>query len=152
MRLFVNVWILLRNVFFLYLCVIGLLTLLTGLLHFTNNKPESFQISGLNTNPTLAVMLVAIVLVVNGIVTILVSGFAILHSVQFNNMITENGVACAIWFFILACLSFFMTGIFGLITSLLCLISGGLFAVALVVCHFSCVSDTPTIKTEQDAN
>ncbi|GAB1219769.1 hypothetical protein ENUP19_0042G0013 [Entamoeba nuttalli] len=131
-----NIGIFLKNMFLVWLCVIGILLTLTGLLHFVNNKPESFKVDGLQTNPTLAVVLVAIVLLVCGLVTVLISGFGIVRSVPFIPLILENGVVCSIWFIIMSCLTFFMTGVFGLVTSILSFITSSAFIVIVVLCKF----------------
>ncbi|KAL7721383.1 hypothetical protein QTN25_001801 [Entamoeba marina] len=116
--------------------ILGFLIMLTGGLHFLKNKPESFKISGLKTNPTLAVVLVAVVLMVSGIITIVMCAFGVMQSFYLHNAFSQWGLACGLWFLILSCLSFFMTGVFGLVTSILSFGTACLFGIAGLISRF----------------
>ena len=94
--------------------------MLTGLLHYVYNKPNSFEVKGFQTNPELAVFLVAIVLVICGFTTCIYSFFSIIQRKHIHDILLKRSSFFFIWFLILSCLTFFMTGIMGFITSIFC--------------------------------
>ena len=94
--------------------------IVTGLLHFVYNEPNSFEVNGFQTNPELAVFLVAIVLLICGFTTSIYSFFAIIQRKQIHDIIVKSSFFYCTWFLILSCLTFFMTGFMGFVTSIFC--------------------------------
>ena len=122
-----------RILFLCYIFAIGLIIMLTGLLHYVYNSPNSFEIQGFQTNPELAVFLVAMVLVVCGFTTCIYSFFGIIQRKKIHDMLSKRSFFFSIWFLILSCLTFFMTGIMGFITSIFCFINMCGFFVIMIL-------------------
>ena len=120
-------------VFILWSFVMGILIITTGALHFVYNESDSFQIKGLLTNPTLAVILVAVSLLVMGALTFLLP----IYYIVFRKNKTKRMLHIfTMWYFILCLLTFFMTGILGFSVAILCFVTSVILAVCVILVKF----------------
>ena len=88
----------------------------TGALHFVFNETGTFRVQGLYTNPSLAVIIVAVALIIIGIVMTIFPFFFFFAK---KKRLADWAWIISLWFFIIACLTFFMTGLMGLIVAIL---------------------------------
>ncbi|KAL7719430.1 Uncharacterized protein QTN25_003148 [Entamoeba marina] len=118
--------------FVIWSIIIGILVL-TGALHFVFNEADSFKIEGLYTNPTLVVILVAVSLLVMGVLMILYPFYYFLTRKETN----INSIwVFMLWYFILTCLTFFMTGILGLVVSAMCFVTTVILLISIILIRF----------------
>ncbi|ELP90805.1 hypothetical protein EIN_026840 [Entamoeba invadens IP1] len=110
--------------------VMGIMVTVTGALHFVYNTSGSFYIEGLKTNPTLAVILVAVSLMVMGLLTIL---YPLYYTFFKRESFVNSNWFFALWYFILSCLTFFITGVLGLVVGILCFITSVVLLVVLII-------------------
>ncbi|EKE36993.1 hypothetical protein ENUP19_0085G0063 [Entamoeba nuttalli] len=129
---FVSLKKIFKYVFIGWSLVMGIF-ILTGALHFVYNSAGSFLIEGLKTNPTLAVILVAVALLVMGLMTILYPIYFIFFKRE--SFVNSNWFF-TLWYFILSCLTFFITGVLGLVVGALCFVTAVCLLIAIIILKF----------------
>ena len=132
-------------VFTAWSVIIGILVIVTGSFHFVYNSAGSFLIQGFKTNPTLAMILVAVALLVMGLLTII---YPFSYFVFKREPITERLPLFTLWYFILACLTFFISGIFGIIVGSLCFVSAVVLLICAIISKIPNATDMQRLDTE----